>query len=302
MRADRFSDRMGFTEPRVVFQISDIDEETRTDLFNIVYEELMINDENFYNELISRDDYESSVLRKLWTDYFHNPLLSIRNSSNLYSQYILEYIKHRKGYEILTMIEELSKIISSLDMSKHRLFNWKCNNIFEKQLVGYRFIDGILAPITSDIEVNTINESLNATACDDKFGNVNKHLKSALELFSNRDKPDYRNSIKESICAIEALMAKLTNAEKCDFDKHLKKLSVTIDINNTLKVAFDKLYGYTNDGNGIRHSMIKDECVSSEEAKYMLIACNAFVTYLISKSAKTGISNETLSANTTEIS
>jgi hypothetical protein len=57
-------------------------------------------------------------------------------------------------------------------------------------------------------------------------------------------------------------------------------------ISDTLKVAFDKLYAYTNDKNGIRHATMSDEIVSIDEAKFMLVSCCAFVTYLISKQSQ----------------
>lgn len=48
-----------------------------------------------------------------------------------------------------------------------------------------------------------------------------------------------------------------------------------------MKGAFEKLYGYTSDANGIRHANGLGEGDSTfEEAKYMLICCSAFVNYL----------------------
>ena len=54
-----------------------------------------------------------------------------------------------------------------------------------------------------------------------------------------------------------------------------------------LKVAFEKLYSYTNDKGGVRHAdgLFVSE-VSFEEAKFMLVSCSAFVNYLISEYGK----------------
>jgi len=51
-----------------------------------------------------------------------------------------------------------------------------------------------------------------------------------------------------------------------------------------MKSAFSALYGYTSDEGGIRHALIeKNSQVQIEDARFMLIACSAFVNYLISK-------------------
>jgi len=49
------------------------------------------------------------------------------------------------------------------------------------------------------------------------------------------------------------------------------------------------IYGYTNDEGGIRHSMLDEAKVDFEDSKFMLVACSAFVNYLIMKTEKAGI-------------
>ena len=49
--------------------------------------------------------------------------------------------------------------------------------------------------------------------------------------------------------------------------------------------AFEKIYGYTNVNDGIRHaySEVSENNIGEEDARFMLISCSAFVNYLISK-------------------
>ena len=54
-------------------------------------------------------------------------------------------------------------------------------------------------------------------------------------------------------------------------------------IHGAMKTAFEKLYGYTSDSGGIRHGSIEFVNVASEDAKYMLVSCSAFVNYLTEK-------------------
>ena len=47
------------------------------------------------------------------------------------------------------------------------------------------------------------------------------------------------------------------------------------------KGAFDKLYGYTSDADGIRHALLEEDKVTFEQAKFMLVVCSAFTNYVI---------------------
>ena len=50
-----------------------------------------------------------------------------------------------------------------------------------------------------------------------------------------------------------------------------------------MESAFSSLYGYTSDEHGIRHGSIDFTNAPSEDAKFMLVACAAFVNYLLEK-------------------
>ncbi len=52
------------------------------------------------------------------------------------------------------------------------------------------------------------------------------------------------------------------------------------DIVAALEATFSKLYGYTSDAKGIRHALMDDERVTFKEAKFMRVACSAFVNYV----------------------
>ena len=67
----------------------------------------------------------------------------------------------------------------------------------------------------------------------------------------------------------------------------LKKLERNgVEIHGGLKSAFNTLYGYTSDANGIRHAgNIGGPSSTFEEAKFMLVSCSAFINYLIAVSA-----------------
>lgn len=116
------------------------------------------------------------------------------------------------------------------------------------------------------------------------YKSVETHLTRSLELLSNRNSPDYRNSINESISAVEAYCIILTNDSKATLGKALAKIEKEFNLHNGLKAAFSALYGYASDSGGIRHSLLQDDIeITLEDAKFMLISCSAFINFLKSK-------------------
>lgn len=158
------------------------------------------------------------------------------------------------------------------------------NSIFQREFIGYRFVDGKLTPISDEFELKEVEQAL-----DSPYSSVYDHLSKANKLIADRNKPDYENSIKECISAVEAICEVLTGitGREATLGKMLKKLEENgVVIHSGLKAAFNSLYGYTSDANGIRHAgNIGGPASTFEEAKFMLVSCSAFVNYLIAVNA-----------------
>lgn len=130
-----------------------------------------------------------------------------------------------------------------------------------------------------------------------------KHINAALILFSKRPDPDYRNAIKESISAIESVAKLMNHSKKDEKDKKVKNLGLQdalnelrkeIKIHPALYDSFVKLYGYASNSDGIRHDMIEDSDAGFDEAKFMIVSCSAFSTYLLTKAGKANLLNRDL--------
>lgn len=118
---------------------------------------------------------------------------------------------------------------------------------------------------------------------DNDFPAVRAHLRRALELLSNQKSPDYRNSIKESISAVESLAKVMSGKPKATLGDALKLIEKKGKVHPSLKEGFSKLYGYTSDEGGIRHAMLDEPSLSAADAKFFLLACTNFINYLKSK-------------------
>lgn len=64
-----------------------------------------------------------------------------------------------------------------------------------------------------------LEEALN----DDDCPVVKTHLRRALELLSDRENPDYRNSIKEPISAVESLSKVIAEKSNASLSKALEE-------------------------------------------------------------------------------
>lgn len=171
-----------------------------------------------------------------------------------------------------------------LETSQKNEFISQVNRILQEENSGYRMISEIFVPITNEVELSAVEETLFSS-----FDVVEKHMKKALSLYSDRLHPDYENSVKESISAVESMCCIITgeSGKTATLGATLKKLEKHgIHIHEAMKSAFEKLYGYTSDENGIRHGGIDFKGASSDDARYMLISCSAFINYLTAQYTK----------------
>jgi hypothetical protein len=153
-------------------------------------------------------------------------------------------------------------------------------------MAGYRLVSGRIVEITSEEEIKAIEQAL---ALPDSLKPVREHLSQSLTLLSNRQKPDYRNSIKESISAVESLAKIISKQNGATLGPALDAVEKKTKLHAVLKQAFQKLYGYTSDAQGIRHALMDEPTLDAEDAKFMLVSCSAFVNYLVVKAQKAGI-------------
>lgn len=273
----KFSERIGKNKPKELLQIGGIDNDLKNLLWNAItmfYWDNIIKD-SFIN---SNPRNVSTLLNKIWIYFFKNKLDEIPDFFSQYRSYIKDFFFSAEWFEIYDFIEFIPNNYNSYDLNEH--FMNFCNKMLKDELSGYRFINNIITPISNEEEISSINEALQNTQ---NLQTVNLHINRAVELFSDRKQPDYRNSIKESISAVEAYCAIITNDQKATLGQALKKLEDKTKIHPALKKAFSNLYGYTSEANGIRHALLEENDLQQEDAKFMLVSCSAFINYLVVK-------------------
>lgn len=166
-----------------------------------------------------------------------------------------------------------------VDRSKKILVASEFDKILQSQKTQYCILEYKVVPKLTNIELETIKDA-QATP----FDSVNQLFKSAMQLFSDRMNPDYRNSIKDSIIAVESMCRHITGNSKATLGECLSVLEKGgINLHKSLKNAFSALYGYTSDDGVFRHGNVEFENPQIEDARFMLVTCSAFVNYLSDK-------------------
>jgi len=282
-----FSERIGASAPRKSIQIDRMDDALINSLWNEIY--------LFYARQAPPpwERVASTVARNV-----HKvPVDQIGGTSRKafeWIRYVFFEGPWHKTYDIiehlyLQEVDQAYAIAAVLGDTKKHQYNTNAlkialNKVLERELSGYRFINNVLAPISSSIEVEAIENAISTLEVDGHIG-ARQHLITALELLGKKPIPDYRNSIKESISSIESIVNRIAGTGGNGVAEALDKISEKEPIHGALKASLKKLYGYTSNENGIRHSLLEDNNIGYAEAALMLVTCSAFASYLTSKSS-----------------
>jgi len=230
---------------------------------------------NAIDTAISHDQL-SKITFALWNDLYKKPV----DTRPLYSGYNgTSYDKSWKVVREIYFAESWAGAYDHIEFFvQRRLVSGDLiNSILAQEFAAYRILKGQVCQITDDLEIAQVEDMLKLGGI---FKPVADHIATALARLSDRGNPDYRNSIKESILAVESMARLVTGEEKATLGKVLNKLEQDGRINAALKTGFSSIYGWSSDTNGIRHAMTDVSVVDQADAKFYLIACCAFVNYL----------------------
>ena len=268
----RFSDRIGVTQPPSLAR-EGMPLELRTALWSLVHR-------IFFEDADLHDTWRNCALRSFY-DLHHLPRHNVGSTRVQQQRNMIAwwFDEERSWWEFYNTIEHLGSQI----VSRYRNFYAQCNVMLEAEGSKFRFVGTELSQITDENEIAAVNQALRAT---DRFGGAREHIAAALRLLGQRPEPDYRNSIRESITAVESTLKVLTGMEHAPMGDALRSFGRTHPIHASLFKGLDRLYGYTCNEHGIRHALIEAEAnVGFSEAKFMVVAGAAFVSFLIAKGA-----------------
>lgn len=281
----KFSERYGYVKPVDVLKRETLENEGIAGICTC-YDQLAsaLNhfDVNCHNR---HDESYSDMEEAIWCIFLNkrkNDFWSFHSHQTVATEYLLS--KENAWYLKFDLIEFSIKALRSFyphDRSFQGIVNsfvHLLNSTLKRLNYAYRIVDDQIVEITDEEEIKTIEEAV------EQSSSIKTHLSDALKHISSRPVPDYRNSIKESITAVEALCRDITGENTLGAAlKKLEKNGITIP--TALKSGIEKLYVYTNDEKtGIRHALMDEtDTPEYEEAKFMLVACSAFINYIQGK-------------------
>lgn len=293
MSTRRFSERLGLVQPRSTFQKEYIDDRLWSRLWSTM-------GRAFWNHFTAYcdkdgDDFTRFVVCEIQDDFFGRPIDEIGWETNRFINNLKVNFPRQNWaafYDLVQFLADFSKSTEPGEpYSQVRMhaeyFIAEANKILEVEKSAYRFIGGELVEITSEVEIHEIET---AVASQMPFDASKEHLTAALQLFGKRDNPDFRNSIKEAISAVESALSHI-NGEKSKslVDAIAKAEKNGIIFPPALKEGIKKIYGWTSDENGVRHALFDvDTQVGDAEARFMIVMCSSLVNFLVVLSQRTG--------------
>ncbi|MEK7873533.1 MAG: hypothetical protein AAB502_06720 [Chloroflexota bacterium] len=281
-----FSQRHGHKPVKATIQVNSVDDDLRNSLWSVAITHVLQKPRDGW---IPNDVDLHKLLKGLWFSYFKKPLDELDDWWKTTYQEIRDYFFSCKWHEVYDFIEFVGQTYPSetyLNERKRNQFVEACNRVLEREVSGYRFVGNRIAQITSETEIAEIEQALQESPAA-----VARHLKAGLNLYVDRKLPDYSNSIKESISAVEAMCGLIVGKGKPTLGDALQQIETNspVKLHPSLKIAFEKLYGYTSNAEGIRHALLGEPTLDSEDAKFMLVSCSAFINYLTVKASKAGL-------------
>ena len=277
-----FSQRMGLKPIGKLVQRESIDEELRNKIWNVLKLQLWdlweskpgAYSTHFRSEDAKKIDH---MLEILWFHYFKKPLDTQPTFDGVgrsvsYYKLLRDIVLIGEWHEVFDLVESLVRYMP---------FEWRegfvnfLNNVLKDENSAYRMVDLRFIETTDENEIRAVEESI-----DTGGGSVRAHLQRALELLTDRKAPDYRNSIKESISAVEAICQEIAKKPNATLGQCLGEIKRKRHVHPAFEQALLKLYGFTSDSGGIRHAITEEgEKPSYADAKFMLVSCSALTNY-----------------------
>jgi hypothetical protein len=276
-----FSQRVGLKPAKKALQHRALDQETRNGLWSVM--DMLYNS---YHAMTSGGIRHAPHVRAFdmlmsvfWTEYF-------KEASDTYPESDATWKRIRQQF----FAAAWNEVLDCLEFTSRRAkpewiegFVKECNGVFEKESCVYRFVSGQVVEITSEVELEAIDTAITSTSKD-----VAEHVQKALRFLSDRTTPDYRNSIKESVSAIEAAARRTTGQPNAVLSDAVKKLNETSPIHPALVKMILDLYGYAGDEGGVRHANKENgRPVTQSEARLILVLSSALCGFLATKSPAT---------------
>ena len=197
----KFSERFGFKHVNKTIQIDTMSDELRISLWNIVYQLYLKQEQQYRSEKDYLSIHPDEITTLMWVNLWKKEI--DKKEPFGYSQFQRSYKQiffNLEWYEVYDLVEFIVKI----DKTRRGVeFKKVINSILEREFSAYRMVNDSLVRNIEEHEIESIEKVINTY----KYSGVKIHIQKALEHISDKNNPDFRNSIKESISSVESICA-----------------------------------------------------------------------------------------------
>ena len=258
---DTFSKRNGY----VVEEGLKIDRLTREDRNRIW---------NFWKGLPFQPDSYTVVVDSLGREVDSS---QIRNIETIRHSILEESNPWYEVYDILEYTFDAYVAERSGDTGES--FEEKLNGLLAEINSGYRMLNGRFVKVFNQAQEDSIENAQRI-----KLGNAGYGIRKALNLYSDRQNPDYHNAIKEAISAVEELCKNYTKRKSSTLGDAIKALRTErTDIDEKILNALEDLYAFSNKMKGVRHNTAQVGVDLQSEARMYISICSTIMEYLQEK-------------------
>ena len=272
----KFSQRIG-ARPPPRSGLEEASPELRTALWNVLHKPAFP----------SEDEHRERALahaRALWnhlgwrTDQV--PLLPHQMRESLATEWF-----SCRWHEFFDLIEFSARTLATSVAPVRQQWFEMLNRILESKGCAYRFVAERLVPLTNSTEATEVVRGAESAIPD-----VGVHIREAAKLLPPNAGANPRNSIRESIAAVEAALRHLNGNPSATLSEGLAVFEDRHGpFHPSLRQGLAMLYAFTADESGVRHALIEESGgVSGDDARFMLVTCSAFTNYLVTLSANAG--------------
>jgi len=212
--------------------------------------------------------YSNPIYQEVFARFLKNPIDEYEDNADEDECYIKAFFLNQEWNKVLDLVDFV------MHADHKQAFVDECKTVLEQENTAYSIVGKCVVEITSKQEVAEIEAAMQIP-----FDEARKCIENALRHFSDRENPDYKNSIAESIHAVESIAQEVTGKKDA-----LNAMTQSLKLHPNLTNALNELYNWTSK-DGIRHGKSsKPLSVNQATARFMLVTCSAFVNCIIAGS------------------
>lgn len=282
-----FSQRQGYESMPEPMHLEEISDDLRRKIWNEARRLLLLMLSKNSSGMSYFGDDAARMIEHIIGKIKHQNEDEVNIEYNTVSTTVKDIILNSPFNKVIDFVELILSESPKLGIEKDR-FLLEINHIFKIHAAAYWLDTSALPPKFFPHSTKMQGEATKFAINTIRSGGMKGAEAHLCKAADHIKAGQFADSIADSIHAVESvarmidsksktLGEALSSLERSDFLKH-----------PALKEAFIKLYGYTSDEQGIRHSLLDKPSpdVDLDEAMFMFGACASFAAYLVNKHRK----------------